>query len=812
MTANPVSISSSSRSASSERVATYGSPSSLNAMATTDRKIELVKDHVLTTIRSRMPVPTLFTPKLKINLGVFINDQLLFRKIAEFLASLTEEDRVDQRAIAKRFEASDLLAEITALFHNNPSAYFPYFYAACCDVLNQEPSQKDLKAGIEGRIFTLKNALVAQHEPQLIRNSQAQHQLSVQQLSSIKEEGATFLRECLKIHLHALKADESISFRNLLTSTAEQLIPFVQEITRMYLRENQISCPDNPLTFRDSSGYNRHAFVAATILEVCLNSLGYHTRMMQRSDLEPKVTLATEHSVLEVTGPHSSRYIVDPCFIQFHKDVCLDDGALPKQSVLVLEESEVNKYIEEKLMTHWKSNFQLVLKDHAAAIKKLEERDQLISFVIHRFGLPADMVHASNPEEFARSALKRVWDLSTYCPVLSNAGYEAIFIGAGTAKKTHAYINSMGLSTLAAHHLPVSKVEDRLRTLLLDSNLKGRNSVEALTLLAHLPSNKRNTYASLCDMDPRIQELTGFKLHLNAYFCSLKKVVNLDGKDKSVIYGCSGADCMSVLLATDAHDLTLVDFTKVPYTEFEQALRRLKKWKLGQPLVSEETDLQDLTDNFFGTRTDYGGSRSSLTADGHHYMSNLALKLLFDLAEVGVDINKIVLKAYTGGIGARIEFPWQYYGVHSSRQRCITFVTGDITKPAEYPEFLKAKLNEGIDIFYMKAAFAAPNHYPQFLPHIAKCIRKGGWLMTADKTFTMETKNPEPFLAENNLAFSLQTKDEIRLLENLCKIVPYNPLSEIPLLKIFPPHKRLHRTPGSDATYWSILSLRQKIE
>ena len=78
---------------------------------------------------------------------------------------------------------------------------------------------------------------------------------------------------------------------------------------------------------------------------------------------------------------------------------------------------------------------------------------------------------------------------------------------------------------------------------------------------------------------------------------------------------------------------------------------------------------------------------------------------------------------------------------------------------------MQSKLKQGIDIFYMKGAFFAPLCYPQFLPQIARNIRGGGWLMTADNTSLMESVNPEPCLGEKNgLTFTQRTNHEIQTL------------------------------------------------
>jgi hypothetical protein len=261
--------------------------------------IAAIRDRVLQTIRNAMPITTLFNLKLKINLDLFVKDQMFIYKIARFIAVFPKVGVIDDKAMEKYFENSEIIAEIKTL-SKEPAPYLAFFYEACADVLNQKPESLQMTAALEGRIFTLKNALIAQQEPERIHKSQQEKKIAPQSLAQIKNEGAHFIRHSLSLHLKKL---ESSSFQDSLFCTAKQLIFFVQNITSLYLKEKGHPCQqDDPLTYRNPSGYNFHGFVAALVMETCLNALGYKTRLMGRVDLEPRVTLATRHSVVEVTG------------------------------------------------------------------------------------------------------------------------------------------------------------------------------------------------------------------------------------------------------------------------------------------------------------------------------------------------------------------------------------------------------------------------------------------------------------------------------------------------------------------------------
>lgn len=766
-------------------------------------KIISIRDEVLNAIRNHMPIETLFTPELMIDLGLFIKDQMLFYRIAQFLAPLFELDQVTIDIIVKHFEGSETLAEIKGMFKEDPTHYLNLFYETCSDHLNKKPFSTNLRLAIEGRIFTLKNSLIAQHSPEKIKKSQSD--LFKQEISSIKKEGVSFIRECLSLYLLPLKSTKNSSFKDQLTANAEQLIPFVQKITAMFLKENGKSCPGNPLTFRNFKGHNNHGLTAATVMESCLNVLGYATQILGRCDLEPKVTLSTAHNIVKVTAPDQKKYLVDPSYIQFLKDVYIEDSLLPTASVLILEENDVDKYIEKHVISHWIKNFNLVKNNVSEAIEKLKRQDQFISFVIDKIGLPKEIV-PSNPEAWVRESFKRVWGLSQYSPILSNHGFHTIFNGESRINQTFEYIKRMNIASIT-HHRSYAEVEKDLKNLMTDPKLKGKNSIEALSLIAQLPDSKKETYAFFLDLDPRIQVETGFGLMLNAYFRSLRKLVNPGGKDKSVIYGCAGADCMSVLLATDAKNFTFVDTTNITFNQFQNSLDTLRKKdsKLSHKI---KEDLSK-SDNFFDQRSRVGGSSSVYSSKGSHLMNDLPLKLLFDLRETGVDLDKVLLTSTQNGLGIRIDFPWKYYGALEERMRSMTFVTADITNPDAYPDVLKSKLEDGFDIFYLKAAYFVPKLYHQFLPLIAKCIKKDGWLMTTDKTMIMEKVNPEECLQQKNVDFTLKKSEENRIIEGVMS-PSFDPLGSFPQLELFDSNKRIQRTPGSDLTYWSILNLRQK--
>ena len=126
---------------------------------------------VFKIIRISMPVSTLFRPELKINIASFIKDQIFFQKIARFIAPLGALPEIDSVVVANQFKGSELEKEILSLFKFRQEEYLALFFQACSDALNNIPFETKLQPAIEGRIFTLNNALVAQLNPETIPGS-----------------------------------------------------------------------------------------------------------------------------------------------------------------------------------------------------------------------------------------------------------------------------------------------------------------------------------------------------------------------------------------------------------------------------------------------------------------------------------------------------------------------------------------------------------------------------------------------------------------------------------------------------------------
>lgn len=765
-------------------------------MGSTDRKVNSLVEKVLEVIRGNMPITQLFRPELKIDLSQFVKDQQLFHRLAQFLGTLSTED-FNAKAIYEKCQATPLFAELSCLF-NEPSAFLPLLWEACEDVLTKPASNSKFNDAIEGRIFTLKNAIIAQQRPNLIILGQTQNKLPLQIEQMVKEEGAGFLRESLRFHWVALQGSQK-PFKEELRSVARQLVPFVSRITCAYLRENDKVCPDDPLTFRNPTGENVHGVVAAVIMEVCLNALGYNTRFLMRSDLEPKVSLATLKGLIEVSGSDGKHYYIDPCYIQFFKDIYSDKNLIPTEPILLLEETELDTFIEEKILLPWKSNYQRYRNNELGLQEELIRKDQYLAYAIQELVVVESNV-PPNLEAWIRSAFQRIWKPEGYQPVYSPLAFQDLFHAKGQKTGTHQLIKSLAIPALIKNHLSREEIEKRLTQLLSDKRQHRKNAPEVLRLLSQVPVMDREKYGVLLDADQRNPNIS---VALKGYYRTVRNTVNPHGKNLTALYGCSGSDCSSILLATDATEIILVDMTPVTIEALQNAVQILN-----DPAAYKNTlATLNASDDFIKNRRKYLAGISTHTLGGQHYMNQLPFKLLFDLFQLSDETPGLIIEPFKDAI--KLSFSWSYQENGPKKSRSFIYIQADITKPAQYPTTLQTKLKKGIDIFYMKGAFTVPRQYPQFLPFIAKSLKRDGWLMTADKAFSMETYDPTTCLEPQSLKF-VTKKSEATLHFEESLDPPFEHFIKPPSLEIFS-DRRVNRSSGTDHSYLTFLTCRQKL-
>ena len=175
-----------------------------------------------------MSITTLFRPELKLSLETLIQDQVRVRKIAEALIPLgpTAEEPLVKETLSQITSSWDCDEKVIPLFHQ-----------LIIDELHNPTATQSMTSALMGITFTVKNALIAQTEPKRIRESQTRYKLPVQEEGQIRQEGREFIRESLRYHLEDLSSDRRIPFRDQLNLAAHELIPFVRETTRRFLRK-----------------------------------------------------------------------------------------------------------------------------------------------------------------------------------------------------------------------------------------------------------------------------------------------------------------------------------------------------------------------------------------------------------------------------------------------------------------------------------------------------------------------------------------------------------------------------------------------
>lgn len=762
-----------------------------------------IRAKVLETMRNAMPLTTLFKPELKIDLSLFLKDQLLFRRLTLSLSELVITQEISPSLVETHLEKSEIIQEIKGMF-KEPAPYLQYLYKACVDVLKTRSAAAKVNSPLLARIFTLKNALIALQSPLAIQNSQKQNGIQMQSVDTIRNEGFKFIKAVLSIHLNALQTTDELSFRERLFQTVEQLLPFTRQITHSYLQENKKEIPEDPFTYRNPTGLNHHGLAVAGIMEICLSALGYQTQLRFRFDLEPRVTLASRHALIEVIDPNLGSFMIDPCYRQFHKDILLDERKIPCSALLILTADEVADYIEKNIIPEWKETYTLTKKSLPGIRELLFEQDKLLAYTMDEIDL-GEHVNVRNQEEWVRNSFFKIWNINDYPYVTSNELFRAIFEGLSENKETHNKIKAMNIAPLT-HYKSHLQIYAELEKLKSDPFQKEASSIETLRLLSLLRQKERKLFSDLIFREPSI-EPSNIDVCLIAYYKSIANTVNPEGKPIKAVYGCSGADTLSIFMATNATELTFVDLTPLTMEELLK-VRSLFTQKDNKPLL-EQVEEMNKKDNFFDQRATMCATQSQYSVDSGHEMDNLALKIFLNLFTMGVDVRNLKMEQKNEAI--QLDFSWHSHTDLAPKNRRITYIRADITEPELYPPTLKKTLSAGIDIFFMKGAFWAPLSYPQFIPTIGGSIQQGGWLLMTECTSFMQPVNPEPSLADAGHKFVVHESESILRFREI--LMPqFDPLLSVSLFSLHPKMDRPRRLPGTNAQYWNILTMRQKVE
>lgn len=756
-------------------------------------------ERVQTVVRRHMPIAPLFTPNLKIDLGLFMDDQKLLMEIATRLKPLIGQEDITEEKVLSVLKENGLDKSTLEKFKSDQDRYLSLFCQNCVEALTSLGVSLDITKAIEGRIFTLKNALIGLQRPQDIRGSQKKYAVPPQSPEEIQTNSRNFITQCLRVYL--IEQQAPATFSDELTKAANGLIPFLTILTRTYLQENNKECPPDPLRFRNLKGLNHHGLTAATLLEIGLKALGFDAALHFRVDLEPRVTQAPGQAFVLVTAPDGKRYIVDPTATQFHEDLLPGKGEKLPSPILVLPEDQREAYLENEFMRKWRE-INTALDESQAdpqLTKLLQTQDCHLQYTLDPKELGNQLFLGDTLESWVNDSYRRALYGSGYKRAFFNSGIQDILFALnGKPGKTHTLVKGMNLESLVDY-----KQLKQICAIIEELPEGEEHHKTLIELVAQLPNPLPLRFIKRFKCDQRLNSLIDLALGLNVYSHAVKDCVNPDNRPLRAVYGCAGADATSLFLSSNPTDACLVDLTKASLEDFEMALIQLKT--LSQQVPTHQMAAALGLQQFENSRKSSGFSISKSTLEGTQEMPSLPLKLLYDLVFMRALLDTIkISKTNEGAI--LIEFNWKHETDEAPRTRTITFVTGDITKPDKYPPDLKQFLKGNLDVFFMKAAFVAPKTFHEFLPTIAAQLNPGGFLMTADKTVLMIDYPPDRCLSEAGLSFSTVTTDRIEE----CKVLLTPPLHPTDAPKSSEQPPREFKIPGVDETYATVITLRRK--
>jgi hypothetical protein len=746
----------------------------------------------LKVIRSSMALDTVFNLKLKINLDLLTKSQEFFLELASILIELSIQHSNSKKALDHQalLSSSDFLRLFDTFKDCNITK--DELALICIQAINRKGSLIEdgllLNKALSLRIYNFKNAAIALKNPEKLASNLKQNNLTVPGDQKIKEAGQNFLILSLFNSMQFLQSDpNSKDSEAELQMVANALLPFVSQVAISYLKEKKYPHPENIFTYRNPSGYNSHGIIAAVVMEAALKSLGFQTQYLSRMDLDPRLN-ETSHAIVLVKIDSQS-FIVDTNYIPSIKNIrlCNDATPLPTSTLLVLNAQHVHNFVTSQ-MKYWHESCKALESMHPQALRNVNEYE-----LSHLLKPPYSTLF-ERTQNWIKCALTRIWDPTTYEEDRLNCGFNEIFCN--RMGETFKKVQFLQLPTCYGYLNQEDIIEriDNLASIFQYSNSSSLR-YEIVDLLAKLPLHIR--MIKLTSMphgflftDPRLEGFQNISLFsgVNQYYCMLQKMVNVSRIGKTALYPCSGADIVSVLLATDAKKLIFVDQTPLSIENLTKGLEKNRVfYRSGFSGV-----LFEQFPNYKAYRQRYIGSYSS-----QNKMHNLAEKLFFEMGQLGVNFDTINLRHNQVLDCIEIKFSWAYKG-QGLALRTIQYIHADITDPSKYPPALLHFLKEGIDFFYMKSAFDVPVKYTNFIPFIKTFMNKGSWFMTSSNAIDGNQYDLSTLLSRPKTPIPEIYKKILSLCET-----QLHPMSTIPSLGM----PKEHRSPGTGLSYWHIVHL-----
>ena len=199
---------------------------------------------------------------------------------------------------------------------------------------------------------------------------------------------------------------------------------------------------------------------------------------------------------------------------------------------------------------------------------------------------------------------------------------------------------------------------------------------------------------------------------LFAYYMSIKNIVNPRNEDRTFISGASGVDMWSVLLATDARRIYMVEKDVKPDAD----LLRI--------LVSDMDRIVAGDMNVF--------SRGYNLTDEINDQGKFHMGIVRQLAAMKLKRGDINITDEDGVVKVSFKKPYPGTSRDKVKVREVYFVQADMADPKD--RRIAAILKEGIDGYFQKAAEYLPTRYGDFMPAIFDALRYKGFLITNDHT------------------------------------------------------------------------------
>ncbi|MCK4852267.1 MAG: hypothetical protein KAS86_04050 [Candidatus Omnitrophica bacterium] len=212
--------------------------------------------------------------------------------------------------------------------------------------------------------------------------------------------------------------------------------------------------------------------------------------------------------------------------------------------------------------------------------------------------------------------------------------------------------------------------------------------------------------------------------HYVKHDMAVKRAINPGDKPLTGVYGAAGADVSNFFLSTNAAEAYFISQYSDVFFAFSR--RDLKKCFNRDP---EEYIDKHLSKDYCAWKF-FRGFAGGHAVEGKNKM---VAALAFELKVMGVDLNTVKISSYRGC--PRITFQWGYSGA-AEKERSITLVNADVTRPDEYKHVLEGKK---IDIYYQRAANETAYDYRKgresFIGFIYTLLNPGGFFVTDDHVY-----------------------------------------------------------------------------